>query len=167
MLAPAGDRANSLSGTSASDIMFGLGGNDWINGRAGNDMLYGGEGNDTLIGRARSWYNQPGGSGNDVFVYGRVTESGAGAGARDLITDFVHDSDVIDLLTIDKGRKWQRDQGIMFAGENTAVIPNTITWFEGSGNTIIQTDVTRDNRADFAIFLTGTGLGQTASDFLL
>jgi hypothetical protein len=47
-----------LEGTSASDLIFGLGGNDQIDGGDGNDCLVGGPGNDHIEG----------GHGDDVLV---------------------------------------------------------------------------------------------------
>jgi Ca2+-binding RTX toxin-like protein len=44
----AGDAAaNSLTGTAAVDVIYGLGGNDTLNGAAGADSMIGGSGNDT------------------------------------------------------------------------------------------------------------------------
>ena len=47
----------TLSRTSGTDMIFGLGGKNTINGNAGNDLLCGGNGLDTLSG----------GAGNDVL----------------------------------------------------------------------------------------------------
>ncbi len=51
--------ANTISGTSSADYLFGGGGNDTLNGNDGDDVLIGGSGNDILNG----------GDGNDVAQF--------------------------------------------------------------------------------------------------
>lgn len=57
----AGDGDDTITGTSADEILEGGNGNDVIEGRNGDDVLVGGFGNDTL-------YSE---NGNDVFVFNR------------------------------------------------------------------------------------------------
>lgn len=78
-----------------------VGGNDTLLGGDGNDWLSGGHGADMLLG----------GGGADRFAFGThipmntntvtpqifVLDTGVGAGARDVILDFVQGEDVIDL----------------------------------------------------------------------
>ena len=73
---------NTINGTAASNIIFGLGGNDVLNGRAGPDCLYGGSGNDRLNGGrgADRLFGDSGSdrltdtSGRDVFSGGAGTD---------------------------------------------------------------------------------------------
>jgi VCBS repeat-containing protein len=51
------DTADSLTGDTAGNYIFGLGGNDTAFGLAGNDTIYGGSGDDTLVG----------GTGSDIL----------------------------------------------------------------------------------------------------
>lgn len=53
----------AASGTTAADIIFGLGGNEQLSGSDGNDFLYGGAGNDNLLG----------GNNNDTIYGGSAT----------------------------------------------------------------------------------------------
>ncbi len=82
--------ANVMTGNAGNNKLFGLGGSDTINGGARNDILTGGLGKDTMTG----------GAGADDFDFNKVAEIGRGA-TRDIIRDFVHLVDDIDLSTID------------------------------------------------------------------
>jgi Ca2+-binding RTX toxin-like protein len=84
------------------DKLFGGAGNDSIDAGGGNDFLNGGRGDDTLIGGA-GVDTLVGGPGHDVFVFrnpaepGLSPDTGIGPGNRDLILDFHHGQDLIDL----------------------------------------------------------------------
>ena len=99
-----GDKAGIISGDDSSEFMdggggddylFGNGGNDHMLGSAGNDYLDGGKGNDTLDGGSGD-DTLTGGKGHDTFVFAPVSSDGLPAG-NDVITDFVHGQDKIDL----------------------------------------------------------------------
>ena len=113
-----------------------------------------------------------GGAGDDVFFYGAfvggVAESGPATAARDVITDFVHLSDRIDLSAIDANTSASGNQAFNFvAAPNANVVANSVTWFEVGGNTIIQADVNGNTGADLVIVLNGTGKNLAAQDFVL
>ncbi len=74
----AGD--DSLTGTGAADMLIGFSGNDTLTGGAGDDVLIGGAGSNRYSG----------GPGADTFVL-------AGGGQPDLIVDFEHGTDRLDL----------------------------------------------------------------------
>ena len=78
--------ANIMTGNAGNNKLFGLGGSDNLNGGARNDVLTGGLGKDTMTG----------GAGADDFDFNSVAEIGRGA-TRDIIRDFVHLIDDIDL----------------------------------------------------------------------
>ena len=82
--------ANHLEGGSGDDDLFGFAGNDVIDGGANQDFIVGGGGKDILTG----------GADPDRFWYFSVSDSGATAATRDVITDF-GGTDVIDLSQID------------------------------------------------------------------
>ena len=62
------DLANSITGTSYNDVMYGYGGNDYLNGGLGDDRIYGGAGNDVLDGGYGFDYID-GGTGIDKVTY--------------------------------------------------------------------------------------------------
>lgn len=71
------DGNDTITGSSADDVIFGQEGNDTIHGGAGDDVIYGGSGNDTIHGDAGNDYIDGGagadtiygGEGNDIIVY--------------------------------------------------------------------------------------------------
>jgi hypothetical protein len=149
---------NAVFPTAGNDTINGLGGNDTISGLGGNDRLTGGGGADTLTG----------GAGNDRFVFAALGDSVPSA--RDIIADFVHSSDIIDVSAIDANTSFfaSGNQAFTFvAAQNPGVLANRITWFESGGNTIVQADVNGNTTADLAIVLSGINHGLTAQDFIL
>jgi Ca2+-binding RTX toxin-like protein len=145
----------NLIGSAFNDTLTGTTGANTITGGAGNDTIKGGGGADFLAG----------GLGNDVFVFTKLADSLPANPAT--ITDFVHGSDVINLLAIDANTSVKGDQAFLFGGQNANVTAHGVTWTESGGNTIIQADVNGNTTADLAIVLTGLHHNLTASDFIL
>lgn len=139
--------ANILRGGSDRDVISGLGGNDVLYGYAGNDTLTGGVGRDTLYG----------GADRDFFVFNSKAETTVGAN-HDVIRDFQHGVDDIDLSTIDASSRKAGNQAFKFigaaafhkvAGELKAVFvnkPGTLGDY-----TLVSGDINGDGRADFEI----------------
>lgn len=147
---PGSDR---LVGSDKFDIIKGLGGNDFLTGGGGRDLLTGGKGADTLIFKTLS-DSKPG-------------------GLRDVITDFTHGQDHIDLRGIDANTAKAGNQAFTFiasqgfhktAGELRAVVTDRAG--TALDTTILSGDVNGDGKADFQIELTGLKTLQ-AGDFLL
>jgi Ca2+-binding RTX toxin-like protein len=147
----------SLTGNAGIDSIFGSVGNDSLSGNAANDFLDGGAGADTLSG----------GAGADTLHFSAITDSPVAS--SDLISGFIHGTDVVDLRDIDARTQSGNtgDQAFLFAGQNASVVANSITWSQSGGNTILQLDVTGDTTADMRIVLTGINLNLTSGDFLL
>ena len=137
---------DTLTGSTAANVLMGL---------AGNDTLVGGSGADILTG----------GLGADRFVFSALADSAPGT--PDLVTDFVHGTDIIDLSAIDANTSSSGNQAFAFGGQNANVVANSVTWFESGENTIIRADVNGNTTADFMITLTGTNHNLSASDFIL
>jgi Ca2+-binding RTX toxin-like protein len=96
---------NALRGDGA-DLLFGGAGNDTIDGSGGRDTIFGGAGDDVLRGS----YDADvltGGLGRDTFVFrllpsenapfSNIPDTGVGEGNRDVVTDFRHGKDILDL----------------------------------------------------------------------
>jgi serralysin len=83
--------ANTLSGGSGMDGFYALGGNDTISGLGGNDLIDGGTGRDQMTG----------GTGSDIFDFDSRSETGNTSSTRDVIRDFIHLTDDIDLSGMD------------------------------------------------------------------
>jgi hypothetical protein len=125
-----------------------------LNGDDGSDVLVGGAGIDTLVG----------GAGIDTFNFGATSDSTLTL--SDVIVDFVHGTDKIDLSAIDAVNDGG-DNAFLFGGNDAATVANSVTWSESGGNTILHIDVNGNTTADMQIILTGVGLGLTATDFVL
>ena len=156
------------------DNLIGSQFNDWLGGTRfenrleggdGNDVLSGLNGDDTLIGGGGR-DNLTGGSGEDVFVFNSLTDMGIGA-MRDIITDFRHQIDTINLRGVDANSGVAGNQDFRFVG--TSIFGGSAGELRvavAGGNTVIQMDVNGDAVADAAIVLSGTPT-VTAGDFLL
>ena len=178
---------NTISGGNGGDTLYGGGGNDTLNGNNGVDQMYGQAGNDTLKGDndGDTLYGGSGddllfgggggdqlwgGSGNDTFKFAATDDSSLnGSNAPDTIRDFHHGFDKIDVTAIDAytaNPNTAGDQAFTWGG-TTATIHGA--WYsEGGGNTTLHFDTNGSTGSDeMTIILTGTGLGLTASDFLL
>ncbi len=145
--------ANSLIGNSAANV---------IKGMSGNDSIQGGGGRDTLFGN----------SGSDHFVYGVMSESGASAATRDVIKDFIHLTDKINLSEIDAVAGGADDPFVFIGKAGFHGIAGELRYVQvnaaGTANdrTIIAADVDGNKTTDFSIELTGLKT-LTSGDFVL
>jgi serralysin len=166
--------ANLVVGNSAGNSLKGAGGDDKLRGAEGRDTLVGGKGNDKLIGGTGKDILM-GSAGRDRFDFDVASETGKTATKRDVITDFAHGTDKIDLSTIDangsvagNGKfKFVTSEGAAFTG-----VRGQLIWDQknnsGSANdmTIVSGDINGDRKADFSIELSGLKT-LTAGDFIL
>ncbi len=155
--------ADRLSGNGLSNVLLGEEGGDRLTGLGGDDFLYGGTGRDTLLG----------GAGGDWFVFRSVTEAGLATGA-DIIGDFQHGTDTIDLGRVDASSAlggnsaflWRGtgNFGTSLAGELRIERHNS----SGTANdyTIVYGDTDGDLASEFMIKLSGL-INVTAGDFVL
>src|SRR5262245_29186269 len=153
----------NVVGTAFADMLTGDAGANALSGGAGNDRLTGDLGRDTLTG----------GGGNDVFDFNAVTESGVGAGVRDVITDFQRGVDAIDLGDIDANAARAGDQSFGFIGTRDFSGKGAELHYQtfdqaGTANdiTVVSGDVDGDRIADFEIEIFGI-LQLARNDFLL
>lgn len=146
------DKITTLGG---NDKIFAAGGNDLIKTGAGNDYIHGGSGADTITG----------GAGADLFVYKALFDSKPTRG--DLITDFAHGVDKLDLSGIDANAKASGNNAFDYLGEAsfTGHAGELRVDHSDSTKTVIQADVNGDKVVDFAITLTGH-IDLTHSDFI-
>jgi Ca2+-binding RTX toxin-like protein len=122
--------ANVLKGAAGNDTLKGMGGDDRLEGGSGNDKLvagagddkleggsdrdrlYGGKGDDRLEGGAGN-DRLTGGSGEDIFVFQK-------GGGRDVVTDFRHGRDEIDVSRLDGVNKLA-DLDVRQSGHDTII----------------------------------------------
>ncbi len=114
-----------------------------------------------------------GGAGADDFDFNRVAEIGKGA-TRDVIKDFAHLIDDIDLSTIDANGVAPGHAFTFLAAQGTAFTgaAGQLRWFRQdlagtvSDRTIIEGDINGNAVADFQLQLAGLKT-LTAADFVL
>jgi Ca2+-binding RTX toxin-like protein len=153
----------NVTGDAAANRFVGGAQNDTLNGGAGDDVLTGGLGRDMLTG----------GAGRDVFDFDAILESGKKAATRDLVLDFKHGEDKIDLKDLDANRNKSGDQAFKFIASSdfhhTAGELHVLK-FDKPGKardfTLVEGDINGDGRADFQIELKGL-INLTKGDFIL
>jgi Ca2+-binding RTX toxin-like protein len=168
----AGHGENSIKGGGGGDNIQGLSGNDMLEGGSGNDTIDGGADQDAINGGSGVDL-LTGGSGNDTFVFGGsfdFPDSGVGTGKRDIITDFQHGIDKIDVSQIDADAlNASGNQAFSFVGFNNPTAVAQI-WATYEGNdTILHFETAPSHGGpfpDLEIQLSGH-VGLSTSDFIL
>ena len=164
-----------LSGGSGFDIIEGESGSDVIDGGRGNDRLFGDRGRDTIIGGKGSDSIEgdggadvlTGGQGADYFVFRSANEIGRAFGHRDVITDFRHGLDHIDLSAIDAAFASPGDQAFNFIGRHAFTgHAAELHAVHANGSTFLEGDVNGDRHADFSLEFAGA-VRLTLGDFVL
>lgn len=157
--------ANTLTGNSGNNTLKGGAGNDRLNGGAGKDILIGGLGHDTLTG----------GDAHDLFVINSVKETGRTRSTDDVITDFQHGTDDIDLHAIDASKLISGNNKFVWRGAATSFSSSKAgelryEKFNNPGNDrdymIVYGDTDGDKAAEFQIEIKGLKT-LTSGDFIL
>lgn len=151
-----------MSGFGGIDTFIGMGGSDTLIGGNGSDVLTGGRGRDLLTG----------GLGNDHFDFNSVADMGTTGTTRDVILDFVHLHDEIDLKGIDASSRSSGNGEFRFIGTagfhgSAGELRYAKVDLSGAAHdkTIVSGDINGDGRADFQIELKGL-VTLTATDFV-
>lgn len=186
--------ANTLRGYDGSDWLFGEGGRDTLYGGRGFDVVFGGSGNDTLYGEdAGDWLHGDAGAdtiqggagsdfldgglgrddlsgaeGADTYQYFALADSGTTTATADVIADFVHLQDRIDVSGIDARTTTPGDQSFRFIGTSVFSAAGQVRYVVDLANldTIVVFNTDNDAAAEMVIRI-GTVTGLTAQDFVL
>ncbi|MBB3913248.1 M10 family metallopeptidase C-terminal domain-containing protein [Rhizobium fabae] len=145
-------------GNNGGNVLNGGAGADKLDGGAGADTLNGGDGADVLIGGAGKDI-MTGGLSSDTFVFKAATESAPGSN-RDIITDFQHGVDKIDLSAMDANGSALGNGAFHFLAQENASFDHkagAVTWhYEDKADaTVIQGDLNGDGVRDFQVQLHG------------
>ncbi|MFJ4157057.1 hypothetical protein ACIPZF_19945 [Pseudomonas sp. NPDC089752] len=145
---------NALSGNRADNMLNGGSGDDTLWGGGGNDRLVGGAGKDILTG----------GSGNDIFSFNSFGETGIASNTWDVITDFEHGKDKIDLSAFDANTATSVNDAfnVLIGSGDAFTLPGQLKFAGG----MLYGNANADNGPDFAIQLVGVS-NLTLSDFVL
>lgn len=152
-----------IGGNEQDNTINGRGGDDVINGFEGNDILIGGDGDDRLIGSV-GIDTMTGGTGADRFLFVSTGDSPYAASSFDLITDFEHGIDKLDLSRIDADDLGAGQQHFTISA---AEIPNrgqVSIFYDAQHDISWITAATTDSVPDFKIEVFGH---VTASDLIL
>ncbi len=160
--------ANIENAYAAGASAMNLGGNAGRNLLVGNDaanMIAGLGGRDVMRG----------GGGADVFKYFFNTDTGKTAASRDVIQDFTHATDKIDLSLLDANGAGSGNGPFAFLDARGAAFTGVagqlrFVWQDltatANDKTLIEGDANGDKIADFQIELTNL-IGLTKNDFVL
>ncbi|MER2514099.1 MAG: M10 family metallopeptidase [Nitrosomonas ureae] len=151
-----GSGADTITGNWAANTLTGNAGNDRINGLDGADNIIGGKGADTLRG----------GGGADNFIYVAASDS---RGQPDIIKDFVHGLDHIDVSAIDANGAGAGNPAFIFRGNSAFTGAGAEARFVNNATnnvTNVLFDIDGNKIADMAIRLTGL-ITLDAGDFIL
>lgn len=144
-----GFNADNVAGGNLADLLDGGAGDDILSGRAGRDVISGGAGADIITG-GTSADTLTGGADADTFVFGGKGTSGIGSRA-DVITDFEHGEDHIDLTAL---------SGIMFIGTAApGVFDSEVGYRQTATKTIltVTVDTNGDRIIEFSYEITLSG----------
>lgn len=142
------------NGNALANILTSNSGRNMLDGSSGNDTLTGGAGSDLFTG----------GAGADRFVFLAAAESGTMASTRDVLYDFVHGTDRIDLSAIDANTVSSGDHAFVLdarGSASTAVAHGHIGWYQenhagtADERTILRTNVDNDSAIEATIELHG------------
>ena len=136
-----GSETDTLTGIEGA---IGRGGADVFYGDSQANWFQGGGGKDTFTG----------GAGRDTYDLNSTSASAVGT-ARDVITDFVHLTDKIDLIGIDADSTVAGNQAFRWVGSAALTGPGEVGFFTSGGNTIIRISNDADAAAEAEIQLTG------------
>jgi serralysin len=159
------DGANSIQGGDGNDFIDGLSGNDTLFGNSGNDHILGGAGNDQIVGGAGA-DKLEGGADADVFKMFSTAESGVGTNNRDVITDFVHGADKLDLHAIDAQVHATGNQDFSFIGTAAFTAEGQVRVIADGDHTLVQMNTSGAGGAESEIELAGH-VALNAHDFVL
>lgn len=140
-----GGGADTITGNWVANVLIGNGGNDVLNGMGGADRIIGGIGRDTLTG----------GGGADDFIYQAVNHSNS---QIDVITDFLHGVDDIDVAAIDANGTAAGNAAFNFLGKSAFTGAGAeVRWTQNvsANSTNLLFDIDGNHVADMTIRLTG------------
>ena len=163
----------NITGGRGGDLLVGSVEGNRIDGYVGNDIIRGGDGSDRLIG-GLGRDQMTGGADRDIFDFNSIAESGNSSSACDIVKDFRHLTDDIDVSTIDASTLLSGNNAFVWKGSGafTASSAGELRFkiFDNAGTandyTIVYGDTDKDTASEFQIQIKGL-VSLTSSDFIL
>ena len=145
---------DKLNGGDGDDYMVGGTGNDVLNGGDGNDTAIGGSGYDVIDGGSgfdkisggKGADTMTGGDSADIFFFGPADSPTISA--HDLVTDFVHGQDLVDLTAYNIS-----DWSISTSSSFSHTAHEILIYDAGGNTTAVKIDLDGDANADAIIEL--------------
>lgn len=187
-------QANLLAGYNGDDLIRGQGGNDRLEGDEGADLLFGGVGNDSIYGGNQNdvLYGESGsdylsgdygtdlisggagrdflggGLGADTFDFRALSHSGITIGTADMLLDFEHLIDHIDVSNIDASALLGGNQAFAFKGTQVFTGAGQVRYVYDQTNqdTVVLFSTDADKAAEMSIRIDGI-VTLTKGDFIL
>ncbi len=155
---------DGLDGNEGDDVLDGGAGDDSLVGGSGNDVLFGGDGDDMLVGgNGQDWLESGSQSltGGDIYRFesasdtrGYVLRSDGKQLKPDVIADFFHPLDKIDLSAIDANTNTAGDDAFRFInGDAFTNQAGQLRCVTANGVTSVFGDVNGDGVADLHILV--------------
>ena len=146
--------------------LTGSGFNDTLTGSSAANLIMGGSGDDHITGVGKAdvlW----GGPGADTFIYLTTSDSTVAVGGQDQIMDFSHaEGDRVDLSAIDANTTTVGVDDAFTLVSSFSKHPGELIQIAQSGAFLVEGDVNGDGKADFGI-LVHTAFALGAGDFVL
>lgn len=149
---------DSIYGGNQNDVLYGEAGSDFLSGDAGTDFISGGTGKDYLGG----------GLGADTFEFRALAHSGTTNATMDVILDFEHLVDDINVSRIDANAALAGNQSFVFKGSQAFSGAGQVRYVYDRTNddTVVLFNTDADNATEMAIRIDGI-MRLSASDFIL
>jgi len=96
-----------------------------------------------------------GGAARGIFDHDHTSDGLPGSANRDMIIDFAHNSDKIDLTGIDANTAVAGNQAFVWLGDAPLTGAGQVDFITSGGNTIVQASTDADSTPEFQIRLTG------------
>lgn len=107
-----------------------------------------------------------GGNGRDKFIFTKIEHIGKFAGQRDVITDFLSGTDVINLKAIDANTNIRGNQNFVFSNSFELGAAGRLVISQSNQDLLVSGDTNGDGLADFTIELQGIN-SWVSSDFIM
>jgi hypothetical protein len=102
--------------------------------------------------------------GRDLYDFNAIADSKVGASTRDVITDFDHLVDKIELMEIDADTSVAGNQAFRWVGKAALTGPGEVGFTTSGGNTILRASNDADPASELELQLSGIK-ALTSADF--
>ena len=160
--------SNDLAGENGDDQISGGGGTDKLEGGGGDDNVLGDDGDDQIVGGVGR-DTLTGGIGSDTFIFVDNRESPGAVGSADVILDFEHSQDKIDVSHVDAVSSTTTTDQFSFIGTVAFSAAGQVRIEQSGSDTVLlfNTD-NKFNTVEMSVLLKGVATSEfSESDIFL